>query len=108
MIRRFASLRNVLPKADAERESFSIFSTLAGKKDQTEVEKIADEIMTLSLKELSQLERALNDPDILSKSENKYPVQSSLPLPLNRSPFPHPKHIFAGIDADSRPGMHSP
>jgi hypothetical protein len=93
--------------ADAERESFTIFSQIAGKKDPAQVEKIADEIMTLSLRELQELASALNDPEIVGKRTNSFPLQSSFPLPANRSPFPHPRHVFAGVDAERRPGMSS-
>ena len=96
-----------LARADAERESFAIFSQISGKKDSSEVEKIADEIMTLSIKELGDLSTALNDPEIIGNRENKFPLQSSFPLPAFRSPFPHPKHVFAGVDAEHRPGMTS-
>ena len=105
MIRRLFALRNA---HDAERESFSIFSKLAGKTESSEIEKIADEIMTLSLKDLQELSQALNDPAIIGKRTNELPLQSSFPLPVNRSPFPHPKHVFAGVDSDKRPGMRNP
>ena len=93
--------------ADAERESFNIFHKLAGKKERSEVENLADEIMTLSLRELNELSFALNDSSIKKNLENRYPEQESIPLPRNRSPFPHPKHVFAGVDALNRPGMNS-
>lgn len=93
--------------SDVERESFSIFSKLTGKNQQSEIEKIADEVMTLSLKELKELSHALNDESIIGNRKNSFPIQSTFPLPSNRSPFPHPKHVFAGIDADNRPGMHT-
>ena len=85
--------------ADLERESFSIFHKLSGKADASKVEKIVDEIMTLSLLELHELSLALNQDPTLEFQ--------TLPLPEYRSPFPHPKHLFSGIDADHRPGMHS-
>ena len=91
--------------ADTERESFSIFSQISGKKERTEIDYIADEIMTLSLKELHALSEALNDPKIVGNRTNAFPLQTSFPLPANRSPFPHPKNVFAGVDAESRLGM---
>jgi hypothetical protein len=108
MLRRVWGLRASMPSNDAERESFSIFSKLAGKQEASEVDKISDEIMTLSLKELQELSQALNDPAIIGKRTNEFPLQSSFPLPLTRSPFPHPKHVFAGVDSDRRPGMRNP
>lgn len=92
-------------KADLERESFSIFQKLSGKPETPQIQALADEIMTLSLLELHELSQAVNDPEIIGK-------KSKLELPLfpfaeNRSPFPHPKDLFAGIDAENRPGMHS-
>ena len=99
--RRVSAIR----QADRERESFAIFEKLAeSKKPKNMVDSIADEIMTLSLTELAQLSKALNDPT--SKGKNTFPDQSTIPG-LNRSPFPHPKHVFAGIEADLRPGMHT-
>jgi hypothetical protein len=92
---------------DAERESFEIFNKLSGKKERSKVEILVDEIMTLSLRELRDLTLALNDPSILKNLDNKYPQQVAIPLPSNRSPFPHPKHVFAGADAFNRPGMNS-
>ena len=102
------TLRRFLAQsAEAERESFAIFHRLSGKKDKSSVEQIADEILTLSLRELEQLSLALNDPSINKALPNKFPEQATFPLPTNRSPFPHPKHLFAGVDADKRPGMNS-
>lgn len=86
-----------------DRASFKIFDSLAKKTPKTEVEQIADEILTLSLTELAELAEALNRPEVLSK--NFFP--SNVPLGKNRSPFPHPKHVFSGIDANTRPGMHT-
>jgi hypothetical protein len=100
MLRRAINLR-----VDRDRESFSIFSKLSGKSDQSDIHKLADEIMTLSLKDLNELSVALNDPSIIGKRQSSFPYQFF--LPKNRSPFPHPKHVFAGIDADHRPGMHT-
>jgi hypothetical protein len=96
---------------DTERESFSIFSQLSKAKQKTRVDEIADQIMALSILEISQLTSALNDPDVLKAcgpgSTNSFPEQSRISLGKNRSPFPHPKHVFAGIDTDQRPGMHT-
>ena len=99
-------VRHLRSKSDVERESFAIFSKLGSKKDLSEVEKIADEIMTLSLKEVHELSLALNDAEIVGKRENTFPVH--FVLAANRSPFPHPKHVFSGVDADQRPGMRNP
>ena len=104
MIRLASRLRAAASKSDIERESFSIFSKLTSKKELSEVEKIADEIMTLSLRELHELSLALNDPKVIGTIRNDYPIQ---PMPASRAPFPHPRDLFAGVDADSRPGMHS-
>lgn len=104
MIRIASFLRAAASRSDVERESFSIFSKLGSKKELSEVEKIADEIMTLSLRELHDLSIALNDPKIIGALQNDYPVQS---MPASRAPFPHPRDVFAGVDADARPGMHS-
>lgn len=107
MIRLPQRLLSKQASGDAQRESFSIFQTLSGKKERSEVEKLADEIMTLSLKELNQLSEALNDPAITKNLVNSFPEQATIPQPVNRSPFPHPKHVFAGVDALNRPGMNS-
>lgn len=97
------------PNPDKERESFTIFDSLTSKKPpQSSVERLADRVLTLSLRELAELSRALNDPKIVGdKTIIDFPVQSEMQLPKNRSPFPHPKHLFSGVDADSRPGMHT-
>ena len=112
--RRFGSLLQLrgfatISQVDKERESFSIFSQISKSRLQkSTVDEIADEIMTLSLSEISELSRALNDPEIWRKvgTTNTFPQQETIPLGKNRSPFPHPKHLFSGIDADQRPGMH--
>jgi len=91
-------------KADLERESFSIFHKLSGKPEPSSIHKLADEIMSLSLIELHQLSLALHDPQVVGDAKLHIPFFS---LPQDRSPFPHPKHIFAGVDADHRAGMHS-
>ena len=94
---------------DAERESFRIFSRLSKNPQQSsEVQDIANELLTMSLSELHELSLLINDEKFLEtiKTQNTFPVQSGI-LPKNRSPFPHPRHIFAGTDADQRPGMHT-
>ena len=98
-----------MSSVDKERETFSIFSQISKAKQKTQVEEIADEIMTLSIRDLSELTAALNDPDVIKAcgTRNSFPEQATIPLGKNRSPFPHPKHLFAGIDADQRPGMHT-
>lgn len=92
----------------AERESFQIFEKIApNTSKRSPVEKICDEIMTLSLRELVELSRALNDPKIVKAVDPVFPIQNEIQPAKNRSPFPHPKHLFAGVDADNRPGMHT-
>lgn len=94
---------------DAERESFKVFSQLSKSAQKpSQVDEIVNELLTMSLVELHQLSILLNDEAFLKqiKAENTFPIQSGV-LPKNRSPFPHPKHLFAGIDADQRPGMHT-
>ena len=99
-----------LSATDAERESFRIFSQLSKTppKPSQAVDDIANELLTMSLIELHQLSVILNDETFLKqvKADNTFPVQSGM-LAKNRSPFPHPKHLFAGIDTDQRPGMHT-
>ena len=99
-----------LSPTDAERESFKVFTQLSKSSahKQSAVDEIVNELLTMSLAELHQLSVLLNDQEFLKKikSENTFPVQTAI-LPKNRSPFPHPKHLFAGIDADQRPGMHT-
>ena len=98
-----------LSTTDAQRESFDIFSQLSktGQKS-SQVDHIANELLTMSIAELHQLSMLLNDEKFLKecKAENTFPVQAGT-LAKNRSPFPHPKHLFAGVDADQRPGMHT-
>ncbi len=92
--------------ADKERESFVIFDSITAKKN-SQLQNICDEILTLTLTEVSELSRALNDPKIVGEVSLEFPSQNEVPLPKNRSPFPNPKHLFAGVDADNRPGMHT-
>ncbi len=99
-----------MSSTDLERESFGIFSQLSksGPKKTSEIDEIANELMTMSLTQLHELSLLLNDEKFLQKMkcENSFPMQTGV-LAKNRSPFPHPKHLFAGVDADQRPGMHT-
>jgi hypothetical protein len=98
-----------MSSTDAERESFKIFSQLSKSSQQTsEVDDIVNELLTMSLSELHELSILLNDEKLLNSinRKNSFAIQSGI-LAKNRSPFPHPKHLFAGIDADQRPGMHT-
>ena len=67
----------------------NIFDQLAKRPPVSEVQSIVDEIMTLSLLELIDLSKQLSD--------TSFPSQ--LGLAQNRSVFPNPKHLFAGVDA---------
>ncbi len=92
-----------MSNSDFERENFGIFTQLNKKTNKNEVTKICDELFILSLNELSTLTQYMNTNH--SKEMTEFPSQEGLPLGVNRSPFPHPKHLFAGVDANSRPGM---
>ncbi|EER05128.1 50S ribosomal protein L7/L12, putative [Perkinsus marinus ATCC 50983] len=73
----------------------------------TEAEKrnhlleIVDEIMTLDLRDARDLADVL---EATLKSEN-FITTSAIP---GRQPFPHPMHMFSGLDASTRPCMYRP
>lgn len=84
------------------RDKFKVFDSLKTPHSSAHIEAIADEIMTLSLTQLADLAKLINEKE----SGNFFPLQETVLL-SNRSPFPHPKHVFSGMDAEQRPGMRT-
>ncbi|KAF4676221.1 hypothetical protein FOL46_006230 [Perkinsus olseni] len=80
--------------------AFNSMFELADEK-RNHLQEIVDEIMTLELRDARDLADVL---EATLDSEN-FITTSVIP---GRQPFPHPMHMFSGLDAATRPGMYQP
>ncbi|KAF4737454.1 hypothetical protein FOZ63_010927 [Perkinsus olseni] len=80
--------------------AFNSMFELADEK-RNHLQEIVDEIMTLELRDARDL------ADVLEATLDFENFITTSVIP-GRQPFPHPMHMFSGLDAATRPGMYQP